>query len=92
MHDEREVDVALEAGADVIGVNHRDLRDFSIDRTLSARLRGRVGTGRVMVGESGVRGAPDARALEAAGVDAVLVGELLMRAGDPGTTIKGLVG
>lgn len=40
VHDEREVDVALEAGADVIGVNHRDLRDFSIDRTLSARLRG----------------------------------------------------
>ncbi|MBJ6622132.1 MULTISPECIES: indole-3-glycerol phosphate synthase TrpC [Streptomyces] len=92
VHDEREVDVALAAGADIIGVNHRDLRDFSIDRTLSARLRGRVGTGRVMVGESGVRGAADARALEGAGVDAVLVGELLMRAGDPGATIKELVG
>ncbi|WP_030895288.1 indole-3-glycerol phosphate synthase TrpC [Streptomyces sp. NRRL S-474] len=92
VHDEGEVDTALAAGADVIGVNHRDLRDFSIDRTLSARLRERVGGRRVMVGESGVRGAPDARDLERAGVDAVLVGELLMRAGDPGATIKELIG
>ncbi|MDX3638949.1 indole-3-glycerol phosphate synthase TrpC [Streptomyces sp. MB09-02B] len=92
VHDENEVDTALAAGADVIGVNHRDLRDFSIDRTLSARLRRRVGSRRVMVGESGVRGAQDAHELRRAGVDAVLVGELLMRAGDPGATIKELIG
>ncbi|WP_328345343.1 indole-3-glycerol phosphate synthase TrpC [Streptomyces violaceus] len=92
VHDEGEVDTALAAGAVVIGVNHRDLRDFSIDRTLSARLRDRVGSRRVMVGESGVRGAQDARELERAGVDAVLVGELLMRAVDPGATIKELIG
>ncbi|MGA4846170.1 indole-3-glycerol phosphate synthase TrpC [Streptomyces sp. G5(2025)] len=92
VHDAREVDVALAAGATVIGVNHRDLRDFTIDRTLSARLRERVGRRRVMVGESGVRGARDARELERAGVDAVLVGEVLMRAGDPGATIKELIG
>ncbi|MEU1873960.1 indole-3-glycerol phosphate synthase [Streptomyces ambofaciens] len=92
VHDEDEVDTALAAGAVVIGVNHRDLRDFSIDRTLSARLRDRVGSRRVMVGESGVRDARDARELERAGVDAVLVGELLMRAGDPAATIRELIG
>ncbi|MFB7463012.1 indole-3-glycerol phosphate synthase TrpC [Streptomyces sp. NPDC056224] len=92
VHDEAEVDAALAADATVIGVNHRDLRDFAIDRTLSARLRERVGPGRVMVGESGVRGAQDARALERAGVDAVLVGELLMRAAHPGAVIKELIG
>ncbi|MFF3349409.1 indole-3-glycerol phosphate synthase TrpC [Streptomyces sp. NPDC002779] len=89
-HDADEVDRALEAGATVIGVNHRDLRDFTIDRTLSARLRPRVGAGRILVAESGVRDAHDARALARAGVDAVLVGELLMRADDPAATIKEL--
>lgn len=90
-HNAEEVDTALAAGATVIGVNHRDLRDFSIDRTLSARLRSRVGPERVMVTESGVRDARDARELARAGVDAVLVGELLMRADDPGATIKELI-
>jgi indole-3-glycerol phosphate synthase len=90
-HDADEVDTALAAGATVIGVNHRDLRDFSIDRTLSARLRPRVGAGRVLVAESGIRDARDARELAQAGVDAVLVGELLMRADDPGATIKELI-
>ncbi|MFB8038746.1 indole-3-glycerol phosphate synthase TrpC [Streptomyces sp. NPDC056004] len=97
VRDEVEVDTALAAGATAIGVNHRDLRDFRIDRTLSARLRERIGadrtgTGPVMVGESGVRGADDARALERAGVNAVLVGELLMRAEHPGAVIKELIG
>jgi indole-3-glycerol phosphate synthase len=90
-HDADEVDTALAAGATVIGVNHRDLRDFSIDRTLSARLRPRVGAGRVMVAESGIRDAGDSRELAQAGVDAVLVGELLMRADNPGATIKELI-
>ncbi|MFI8214611.1 indole-3-glycerol phosphate synthase TrpC [Streptomyces sp. NPDC085932] len=89
-HDADEVDTALAAGATVIGVNHRDLRDFTIDRTLSARLRPRIGSGRILVAESGIRDAHDARALARAGVDAVLVGELLMRADDPAATIKEL--
>jgi indole-3-glycerol phosphate synthase len=90
VHDASEVDVALAAGATIIGVNHRDLRDFRIDRTLSARLRRRIGSGRLMVGESGVRDARDARELRAAGADAILVGELLMRADDPAGVIKEL--
>jgi indole-3-glycerol phosphate synthase len=90
VHKADEVDIALAAGANVIGVNHRDLTTFQIDRTLSARLRPRIGSGRVMVGESGVRHAQDARELRAAGVDAILVGELLMRADDPAAVIKEL--
>ncbi|MEU0407417.1 indole-3-glycerol phosphate synthase TrpC [Streptomyces griseorubiginosus] len=89
-HDADELDRALEAGATVIGVNHRDLRDFTLDRTLSARLRPRVGAGRILVAESGVRDAHDARSLARAGVDAVLVGELLMRSDNPAAVIKEL--
>jgi indole-3-glycerol phosphate synthase len=91
VHDEDEVDVALAAGAEIIGVNHRDLKDFRIDRTLSARLRVRIGSGRLMVAESGIRGVRDARALRSAGADAILVGELLMRASDPAAVIEDLV-
>jgi indole-3-glycerol phosphate synthase len=92
VHDAAEVDVALGAGAEIIGVNHRDLKDFRIDRSLSARLRGRIGGGRLMVAESGVRDARDARELREAGADAILVGELLMRAGDPAAVIEELTG
>ncbi|MGW7275020.1 indole-3-glycerol phosphate synthase TrpC [Streptomyces sp. NPDC054864] len=92
VHDAEEVDVALAAGAEIIGVNHRDLRDFTIDRDLAIRLRSRVGGGRLLVGESGIRGAQDSRRLAQAGIDAVLVGELLMRADDPTTAIRELIG
>lgn len=92
VHDADEVDTALAADSRIIGVNHRDLRDFRIDRTLSARLRGRIGSGRLMVAESGIRDANDARQMREAGADAILVGELLMRADDPATVIKELSG
>ncbi|MBT2510119.1 indole-3-glycerol phosphate synthase TrpC [Streptomyces sp. ISL-98] len=92
VHDADETDIAMAADARVIGVNHRNLRDFTIDRTLSAQLRGRVGRERLMVGESGIRGAQDARELAQAGVDAILVGELLMRSANPGATVKELTG
>lgn len=82
-HDIEEVDTALGCGADVIGVNHRDLRTFTIDRSLTRRARPRIGTDRTLVAESGVRGAGDARELRRAGADAILVGETLMRATDP---------
>ncbi len=90
VHDADEVDIALAADSRIIGVNHRDLRDFRIDRTLSARLRGRIGSARLMVAESGIRDATDAREMREAGADAILVGELLMRADDPATVIKEL--
>lgn len=90
VHDAAEVDVALAADAEIIGVNHRDLKDFRIDRSLSARLRVRIGSSRLMVAESGVRGVRDARELRSAGADAILVGELLMRASDPAAVIEEL--
>jgi indole-3-glycerol phosphate synthase len=83
VHDADEVEVVLLVGAQVIGVNHRNLRSFEIDMTLSARLRDRIGDHRLMVAESGVSGAADARRLRDVGADAILVGEMLMRAHAP---------
>ena len=81
-HDEREVRRALDAGARVVGVNNRDLRDFSVDPSRSRALRDMIPSGVLFVSESGVRDRGDVELLEAAGADAVLVGEALMRAPD----------
>ena len=81
-HDEGEVDMALEAGARIIGVNNRNLRDFSVDMENSRRLREQIPAEVLFVSESGVRTAVDAAALRKIGADAVLVGETMMRAKD----------
>ena len=81
-HDEGEVDMALEAGARIIGVNNRNLRDFSVDTENSRRLREQIPAEVLFVSESGVRTAVDAAALREIGADAVLVGETMMRATD----------
>ena len=81
-HDEGEVDMALEAGARIIGVNNRNLRDFSVDTENSRRLREQIPAEVLFVSESGVRSAADAAALREIGADAVLVGEAMMRATD----------
>jgi indole-3-glycerol phosphate synthase len=78
VHDEREADLALESGAQVIGVNNRDLRDFTVDLATTERLAGRLETV-TLVAESGVKTPEDARRLRDAGADAVLVGEAAMR-------------
>jgi indole-3-glycerol phosphate synthase len=78
VHDEQEAELALESGARVIGVNNRDLRDFSVDLGAFERLAPRL-AGATLVAESGVRSAQDARRLRDAGADAVLVGEAAMR-------------
>jgi indole-3-glycerol phosphate synthase len=88
VHDEREVGVAVEAGAQVIGVNNRDLRTFNVDLGLTERLRSAVPRELVLVSESGIRTADDARRMREAGADAVLVGESLMRADDPAARIR----
>jgi indole-3-glycerol phosphate synthase len=90
-HDAAELARALALGATVIGVNNRDLKTFTIDRDLAARLRPSVPADRVLVAESGIRDAADVRRMRAAGVDAVLVGETLMRAPDPGTALAALL-
>ena len=81
-HDEGEVDMALEAGARIIGVNNRNRRDFSVDTENSRRLREQIPAEVLFVSESGVRTAADAAALREIGADAVLVGETMMRAKD----------
>ena len=90
VHDEREVALALAAGATLIGVNHRDLRTFEVDLGLTERLRALVPNDLTLVSESGIRGAADARRMRIAHADAILVGETLMRAPDPAACIREL--
>ena len=81
-HDENEVEAALGAGARIIGVNNRNLKDFSVDTGNSRRLRTLIPQDVLFVAESGVKTCDDVRALRDIGADAVLVGETLMRAAD----------
>lgn len=81
-HDETEVEMALSAGARIIGVNNRNLKDFTVDTQNSRRLRALLPKDVLFVAESGVQGPEDVRQLTQIGADAVLVGEVLMRAAD----------
>ena len=83
IHDEPELDVALAAGATLIGVNQRDLVTFEVDHERAVRMAALIPDHVVKVAESGVRGGADARALQAAGYHAVLVGETLVTADEP---------
>lgn len=78
-HDANEVEMALQAGARIVGVNNRDLRDFTVDIENSVRLREMVPDGILYVSESGIRTAADVGRLYRNGTDAVLIGETLMR-------------
>ena len=80
--DETEIRTALDAGARMVGVNNRNLKDFTVDTENSRRLRTLVPEGVLFVAESGVRDGADVRRLRDSGADAVLVGEALMRAPD----------
>lgn len=90
-HDGAEVDRAVGIGARVIGINHRDLRTFQMDMTLTTRLRERIPSGCSVVAESGLRTAKDVQRMRDAGVNAILVGENLMRAADPGAALRALL-
>lgn len=91
-HDAAEIDRAVEAGADIIGVNCRDLRTFKTDPSVTAGLLGRIPADRVRIAESGIRTAADIRALHAAGANGFLVGTTLMRAEHPGEKLQELKG
>lgn len=91
-HSEVEVERALALGADLLGINHRDLRTFEVDTTLAVRLRDRVPRGTVLVAESGLRTPADVARMRAGGIDAILVGEGLMRQPDPGAALAALLG
>ena len=89
-HDAAETASAVSAGADIIGVNNRNLRDFTVDFENAARLRDRIPPECLYVAESGVWTPEDAARLRAIGADAVLVGEVLMRAKDKGALLAAM--
>lgn len=92
IHDEAELEVALAADATLVGVNQRDLVTFQVDHERAVRVGRVIPDTVVRVAESGVRGVDDARALHAAGFDAVLVGETLVTSGDPAAAIADMIG
>jgi indole-3-glycerol phosphate synthase len=93
VHDEAELECALEVvEADVIGINNRDLTDFSVDLDRTFELLADVPAGKTVVSESGIHSRDQLDELERVGVDAVLVGEGLMRAGDVEAAVRSLTG
>jgi indole-3-glycerol phosphate synthase len=91
-HTATELDVALAAGAAIIGINSRDLDDFTIDHNLVERLLPRVPPSVTAVAESGIESRRDVERLARAGADAVLVGTAVARSADPRTAVRSLVG
>ncbi|HEX4483286.1 MAG TPA: indole-3-glycerol phosphate synthase TrpC [Solirubrobacteraceae bacterium] len=91
VHDRAELDRALAVGAETIGVNNRDLRDFSVDVARTHALRGAIPAGVLVVSESGITATAQLRELARERVDAVLVGESLMRAADPAQALRELL-
>ncbi len=87
IHDEREAVTALRAGARIIGVNNRNLKDFSVDTGNSARLREKIPEEILFVAESGVKDEQDIRRIREIGASAVLIGETMMRAKDKKATL-----
>ena len=91
-HDEAEVQKAMDAGARIIGVNNRNLKDFTVDTGNSRRLRSLLPPDVLFVSESGVKSAEDVASLRKIGADAVLIGETLMRAPDKRAKLRELKG
>jgi indole-3-glycerol phosphate synthase len=92
VHYEKEVEAAVEAGAELIGINNRDLHSLEVDLETTFELLADVPAGTVVVAESGITMNEDVERLERAGVDAILVGEALMRADDPVRAVRTLLG
>lgn len=92
VHDAAELERALELGFEVIGINNRDLRSFEVDTQTTERLVTDVPAGKTVVAESGYHDRRQLAELERVGVDAVLIGEALMRAADPEQAVRDLAG
>lgn len=90
VHDEPELEEALNAGASLVGVNQRNLVTFEVDQGRAARMAAAIPDGVVKVAESGVRNRDDAQRLADAGYDAILVGETVVTADDPAATLAAL--
>ena len=92
VHNEQEAEIAIRAGARILGVNNRNLKDFSVDASISPRLRRRIPRSILFVSESGIRSREDVAKLEDMEADAVLIGEALMRAPDKSAMLRKLRG
>lgn len=92
VHDQSELDAALDSGADIIGVNNRNLHTFSVDLEISLRLADKLPNRTVRVSESGIETAAQVQRLQHAGYHAFLVGEHLVRSGAPAAAIQALRG
>jgi indole-3-glycerol phosphate synthase len=92
VHSRPELDIAIAAGADLVGVNNRDLTTFDVTLETSLRLAEHMPSGAVLVSESGIHNRGDIATLRAAGYSAFLVGEHLMKSGDPASALQKLVG
>jgi len=89
-HDETEIKTAVEVGAEIIGVNNRNLKNFTVDFDNAARLRELIPSNKIYVAESGVKTSADISTLKKIGADAVLIGETLMRAVDKKSALENL--
>ncbi len=92
VHDEKEAEVSVEAGSALIGVNNRNLRDFTVDINTTIRVKNMIPDDIPVVGESGIRNKDDVRLMDDNGIAAVLVGESLMRASDKAQALRDLLG
>jgi indole-3-glycerol phosphate synthase len=91
VHDRRELDTALASGAEIVGVNNRDLRTFQVSLDTSVELAPHIPAGIIKVSESGIFNSAGVQRLMTVGFDAFLVGEHLVKSGDPGRAIQELV-
>jgi len=91
VHKENELEKALEVGASIIGINNRDLDTFEVNIETTGRLRPLIPSGKIVVGESGIHGTADMEKMRRWGVDAVLVGEWLMKGDDVATRVRELL-
>jgi indole-3-glycerol phosphate synthase len=92
VHTDTELEIALDVGAEIIGINNRDLRTFHTDLATTFSLQEFLPTGKVVVSESGIYTRADVESLREAGVNAILVGESLMRSPDIGEQVRKLIG
>lgn len=92
VHDEREIEIALAAGGEIIGINNRDLQTFSVSLATSEKLAARVPASCVRVAESGISSRSEVERLAECGIDAILIGSHLMRQPDPGKALSHFVG
>ena len=92
VHTAEELDVALQADAEIIGINNRDLKVFKTDLATTFRLTQQIPQGKIVISESGISSKEDVTQLRQIGVDAILVGESLMRSPDIGLKVNELLG